>query len=294
MTKKYTTELFIEKANKVHNNLYDYSKVNYKGSQIKITIIDPIYGEFEQFPNNHLRGMGNPKRGKKSLSEKLVSTKDEFISKSKLIHNNLYDYSKVEYINDKTKVCIIDPIYGEFFQTPSHHLQGKGCRKRYHESRKVSKEEFIQKLENIHGKVFDYTDMIFENMRTKIKIRHLEFGNLYIRPDSLYKKDFNLNKESGKELDHIIPLGVIYSRSKDKIDKNRPLYKFLSSDINLKAIETRINRIKSDSINYNGDIILARNIRNNYEMIFKIAKELLNIDISDIIEEDKIYMNTIE
>ena len=52
---------------------------------------------------------------------------EEFIKKAKEVHGDKYDYSKVEYINAKTKVCIICPIHGEFLQIPKHHLKGCGC-----------------------------------------------------------------------------------------------------------------------------------------------------------------------
>ena len=54
-------------------------------------------------------------------------TLKDFINKANLIHNNKYDYSKVEYVNSKTKVCIICPKHGEFWQTPRSHLIGQGC-----------------------------------------------------------------------------------------------------------------------------------------------------------------------
>ena len=50
------------------------------------------------------------------MSKKL--TTEEFIEKSKEVHNEKYDYSKVNYINNRTKVCIICPIHGEFLQRP--------------------------------------------------------------------------------------------------------------------------------------------------------------------------------
>lgn len=46
MTKKLTTKEFIEKAKKVHGDKYDYSKVNYERSTIKVCIICPKHGEF--------------------------------------------------------------------------------------------------------------------------------------------------------------------------------------------------------------------------------------------------------
>lgn len=54
-------------------------------------------------------------------------TKEQFIADSITIHGNKYDYSKVEYINNQTKVCIICPIHGEFWQTPNMHLRNRGC-----------------------------------------------------------------------------------------------------------------------------------------------------------------------
>lgn len=55
-------------------------------------------------------------------------TTEEFILQMKLL-NDEYDYSKVDYINNQTKVCIICPKHGEFWQTPSNHLKGQGCPK---------------------------------------------------------------------------------------------------------------------------------------------------------------------
>ena len=59
-----------------------------------------------------------------------TSTKTEqFIQKARLKHGDRYDYSKVEYTNQKTKVLIICKLqgHGEFWQKPSVHLTGCGC-----------------------------------------------------------------------------------------------------------------------------------------------------------------------
>lgn len=54
-------------------------------------------------------------------------TQEEFIEKAREVHGDKYDYSQVEYINSKTKVCIICPKHGEFWQTPQNHLAGYDC-----------------------------------------------------------------------------------------------------------------------------------------------------------------------
>ena len=124
--RKYTTEQFILKAREVHGWKYDYSKVDYKNDRTKICIICPEHGEFWQTPNNHYK-YGCDKCGDKTISEKQTLTTEEFIEKARKVHGDKYDYSKVEYINNKKPVCIICPKHGEFWQTPNNHLRGNGC-----------------------------------------------------------------------------------------------------------------------------------------------------------------------
>ena len=56
-------------------------------------------------------------------------TTEEFIKKARAVHGDKYDYSKVEYVNSTTKVCIICKVHGEFLQTPGSHMKGHGCAK---------------------------------------------------------------------------------------------------------------------------------------------------------------------
>ena len=124
---KSSTKEFIEKAKKVHGEKYDYSKVEYVNNHTKVCIICPIHGEFWQIPNSHLNGNGCYTCSYIKRGNDKKTTLDEFIKKAKEIHGNKYDYSKVEYINAWTKVCIICPKHGEFWQTPHQHLSGHGC-----------------------------------------------------------------------------------------------------------------------------------------------------------------------
>ena len=89
----------------------------------------------------------------------MVSKNNIFIEKAKQIHNDKYDYSKVNYVNSRTKVCIICPEHGEFWQTPHNHLKGYGCTKCGKEKSHLSKittEDFIAKSKEIHGNKYDY------------------------------------------------------------------------------------------------------------------------------------------
>ena len=117
----YSTEDFIEKANKIHKNKFDYSLVNYKTAHIKVKIICYIHGIFEQKPNSHLNKIGCPKCVGRNMSI------DEFIEKSNKIHNNKYDYSLVDYKNKSDKIKIICQKHGIFKQCIKSHLNGHGC-----------------------------------------------------------------------------------------------------------------------------------------------------------------------
>jgi very-short-patch-repair endonuclease len=119
---------FIEKANEVHNNKYDYSKVIYNGCFNKVIIICDLHGEFEQMPSKHLYGHGCTICNRKSRNDKFRNTNEEFIKKAKAIHGDLYDYSKVNYVNYGTKVILICKTHGDFEQTPRDHISKiRGC-----------------------------------------------------------------------------------------------------------------------------------------------------------------------
>jgi hypothetical protein len=124
LLKKSNNEQFIEKARQIWGDRFDYSKVIYEKSNKKVCVICPIHGEFWITPNSHLRGCGCPKCVGKN------KTTDEIIQEFCKVHGDKYDYSKVKYIDAKTKVCIICHEHGEFWQLPYAHLvMRQGCPK---------------------------------------------------------------------------------------------------------------------------------------------------------------------
>ena len=126
---KLTREQFIKRASDIHNNKYDYSLVNYQDIFTAVTIICPEHGPFKQTPNAHLNGQGYPECGKESRANSTRKSLNDFIEEANLIHNNKYDYSKVNYVNNKTNVTVICPEHGEFQTIPLNHLHGVGCPK---------------------------------------------------------------------------------------------------------------------------------------------------------------------
>jgi hypothetical protein len=120
-------ETFIEQAQSLHGDKYDYSEVSYVSNLHKVTISCPIHGQFQQLPMNHLVGNGCPQCGGKHGRPSVVLSTDEFIEKATAIHSNLYDYSAVVYKNTQTSVDIHCRKHGIFRQRPHCHLRGQGC-----------------------------------------------------------------------------------------------------------------------------------------------------------------------
>jgi predicted nucleic acid-binding Zn-ribbon protein len=168
MSKKLTTNQFIEKVKAVHGDKYDYSLVEYKNARTKVKIICPIHGMFKQVAEYHLSGSGCPKCVDKRL------TTEQFIKRSNEIHNNKYDYSLVEYKNNKTKVKIVCSIHGMFEQVTGDHLRGRGCPKCGKNKKCIKQrnttEQFIEKAKAVHGDKYDYSLVEYKNVHTKVKI----------------------------------------------------------------------------------------------------------------------------
>ena len=150
---KLTTEGFIKKAQKVHGDMYDYSKVEYVNSKTKVCIICKQHGEFWQQPSNHLHGIRCPQCGLEIRRKKRTHSFDVFLKSAKAIHGDKYDYSKVDYINKRTPVCIVCPKHGDFWQSPSKHLAGNGCERCFRESiakrYSMGKDKFIERANAI-------------------------------------------------------------------------------------------------------------------------------------------------
>jgi hypothetical protein len=87
--KKKTTQEFIKEANSIHNNEYDYSKVQYKGATTKVCIICPKHGEFWQTPTNHIHKT-QPQGCPKCKSSKMENSVRKFLEE----HNILFEEQK--------------------------------------------------------------------------------------------------------------------------------------------------------------------------------------------------------
>lgn len=211
--RKKTTEEAIKELIEARGNEYDYSLVEYKAYNKKITILCKEHGPFEQYFNNHLNhGSGCPSCNTENLRNKFALSHKEIINKFKGVHGDRFDYSKVEYKNYQEKVTIICDLHGEFKQAPAIHLNGGACPKCSNENLsfkfKYSEEEAIKKLRETHGEKYEYLD--FNGTQKRLRIIcpiHGEFLQFYQHhrkgsgcPKCSYEKTGNLNRDSQEKV----------------------------------------------------------------------------------------------
>lgn len=187
MLKKRNTKDFIIEAKKVHGNRYDYSLTEYKGWASKVIIICSIHGEFNQVANCHLQGSGCRKCGIIKYSSHRRIPLEAFLVEAKKKHANKYDYSFIlDYKGIKSKIKIICPIHGEFYQQAYNHIKGCECPKcgkqKTAEKNSMSQEQFIGRSNKIHLNKYDYSKVVYKNGYTNIKIICPIHGEFSQRP----------------------------------------------------------------------------------------------------------------
>jgi hypothetical protein len=150
------TDRFIARSRSIHGRKYDYSKVNYVNNELKVIIICPKHGEFNQTPHCHLRGY----QCRACSDAEKINTQHEFITAIIKKHGHKYDYSNVVYKGKKHKIQITCKLHGDFIQHPNSHLNGKGCPKC-----KQSKTETIIQLWLEAHKIRYVSQKIFQDCR---------------------------------------------------------------------------------------------------------------------------------
>ncbi len=175
LKRKLTTATkFINESNLKHLNIYDYSKVNYESATTNVIIICKIHGEFNITPNKHLSGIGCKICSKENQIKKLIYPYDKWLEEVKLKHNNIYNYSKVDWKGTDKNVIIICKIHGEFSIRALDHRE-KGCFSCFNDNKKIEHnklltENFIKKHKEKHGdNIYNY-NITFINNDNKVNI----------------------------------------------------------------------------------------------------------------------------
>ena len=117
----------LKEFTKVHGNRYQYDSKTYKGASKKIKVICFKHGEFHQSVQFHKGGGNCPKCMNEYIGDKARLDKEEFLERALLEHGDIYDYSKVNWIDMHTEIIVICSKHGDFTQIPRDHFRGSGC-----------------------------------------------------------------------------------------------------------------------------------------------------------------------
>jgi uncharacterized protein YycO/G:T-mismatch repair DNA endonuclease (very short patch repair protein) len=219
-----TTEEFIEKANKIHGNKYDYSLVNYINNNVDINIICKVHGKFKQTPANHLKGNNCSKC--KNVYKMNTS---EFIEKSIQLYGDKFDYSDVIFIKMKLNINIICKEHGKFQQTPDAFLRGhNGCIKCSNigfSKSQIKWLEFLEKYYNINIQHIGNSNQEYRIKNTKWKADgycketntiYEYHGDFWHGNPKLYKSE-DINNVSKRTM------GTLYKRTINREQKIKDL-----------------------------------------------------------------------
>jgi hypothetical protein len=124
-----TLDKFIRRATITHERRYSYSNAIYINDCTKLFITCPEHGDFEQTPNNHLKGQGCPECGRGTAEASRRSNLEEFIGRANWEHSSRYTYRNAIYKGALTKLIITCPTHGDYRQSPDKHMRGQGCPK---------------------------------------------------------------------------------------------------------------------------------------------------------------------
>jgi len=196
----------VQKVSKVYTRIvekfgdeYDYSKTEYKGANVKVTIGCRKHGEFSVWPYNYINGAGCPRCSLERNHDSVRATTEDFIRKSKAKHGDTYDYSKSEYTGKKEKITVICREHGEFYPVASnHYINGAGCPKcgieKAHARFRKTNEKFIEDSKKIHGDKLDYSKVDYKSNKKFVTLTCPTHGDFESRPDCHLFKGYGCPK----------------------------------------------------------------------------------------------------
>lgn len=176
---KPTNEYFLEKARKIHNNKFDYSLVEYKGSHTKVKIKCPSGHTFEQLPMDHWRGIGCKFCAQQRLGNDVKYSLEEVKVLLHKKYQDKYTFDFNGYTTLESKIKCICSKHGVKLIRVSSLLKGFECTECKGTRRSnIDLMYFTQKSRDVHGDYYDYSKCRVTKTSEKVIIgcpKHGEF-----------------------------------------------------------------------------------------------------------------------
>jgi hypothetical protein len=161
-------EQVLNEFRNVHGNSYKYDEKSYKGVDEKIRIKCDKHGWFRQRVASHKNGSGCLECSYELIGDRTRVTYKIWKKQSAEVHGDLYDYSKVKWIDQYTDVLIgcKKPDHGFFYQEPVSHKRGSGCPKCNHSSGERFIFNWLNKME-----IDFFTQHTFPDLKYKSQLK---------------------------------------------------------------------------------------------------------------------------
>lgn len=160
---KVTVAEFISRSREHFGDFYDYSNVLFNTTRDKVRIICPSHGEFQTYARDHMRGV----RCKKCHSDSIRVSVEEFLSRAKNTHGDLYAYDKDSFSDGKIDVYC--SIHGKFRQWCYNHVIGNGCQKCHIDTLRLSAAEVSGKISEKHADQYELIPTSYTTTDKKIE-----------------------------------------------------------------------------------------------------------------------------
>lgn len=170
-----TKEYFLNKIEEKFGNKFSFSKMIYTHGAEPIIVICSIHGKFQTTPNLLLASKyGCSDCACETFGLNRRTSKEDFLITANKNHINYYGYSLVNFETLVDKIKIICPTHGVFEQVAGTHMSGSGCfncaASKRGKLKRLDTEKFIQISKEKHGDVYDYSEVVYINNSTKVKI----------------------------------------------------------------------------------------------------------------------------
>ena len=213
----------------------------------------------------------NPYKTHKSATNRFKTLEEEYNK----IHNNKYDYSKTVYNGDSEKITITCPKHGDFEQRAGEHLH-YGCRHCAVEYRSqnlsLGNDEAVDRCKNKHGDKFDYSNVVYKNSSTLLKIKCIIHNHTFYQTYSEHIKS-----------KYACPICISDANSYDKY-KNKPTTLYIIKINDLYKVGVTQSGINA---RYSKELKEGIIIETLYEKVFEDGLEAYS-------REQEILQDTIE
>lgn len=174
---QYTTEEWIQEAERIHGKALDYSLVKYTTSHAMVKLRCLVHGIFEIAAYQHLQ-RSHPCAQCFYESSGQIRDLESFMVASKAKFGNKFDYSEAIYQGTNSDIVLKCPDHGTFTTKPSNHLNSSfgcaQCANDKYPNVATSVEQFVKICVEVHDDKYDYSmlesESKYESLQSMVTI----------------------------------------------------------------------------------------------------------------------------